>query len=594
AICTGVFGWLQYRYERVTINAWVDATLQHADLSPSSGTSQAIVQCPRQISLQEQIRLLAKSLNWMPAGPRRTCVLKILAENFATQAHPVFLKIVEKHRDQEVRIQAIRLLSIYQSPEDLPVFVKLLESDSDAVRAAAIDAIGIIHSKYYPWPQSTFVNKKLYFRLRDFYPDYRIDLDTRPIISVESIASYAMEQTGVTLGASVLDRAIQRRNVPAISLKLADRLRRLVATDTSYDVRQAAVRALMTNRVQPQKLRFAEWGVWTEIEETQQSAVPEKLVAAATNTTSGRLKQRNEKSLYFNKCIIQLTADVPLTVDLGLRVGGQRQWFSYPKSENSLVINQSLNRSNLSGIQENVELPIGYRWLSFGGVERYANTEVGLVWSGLVVMPEKQTWMTPDLAGWDMLRDVPVSWVSGETESDRFVFYDGIVELPKAFASEPTWKKIAELGAGAVTYNSFFERRYLFINVKGSSVSTFETSQFSLWDANSEVIDRSNEVQEASQHLIQMLTGSGLTAAEAEGCVASWKPTFFETDGKRMLTIMGTEEYSRLRPMSISPAPTETVRVGIVVTEFGEPGDIKAREFLDRMNKIERMDNKTE
>ncbi|MFT5302532.1 MAG: hypothetical protein ACI814_003348, partial [Mariniblastus sp.] len=43
AVCTGVFGWLQYRYERVTINAWVDATLQHADLSPSSGTSQAIV-----------------------------------------------------------------------------------------------------------------------------------------------------------------------------------------------------------------------------------------------------------------------------------------------------------------------------------------------------------------------------------------------------------------------------------------------------------------------------------------------------------------------------------------------------------------------
>ena len=70
--------------------------------------------------------------------------------------------------------------------------------------------------------------------------------------------------------------------------------------------------------------------------------------------------------------------------------------------------------------------------------------------------------------------------------------------------------------------------------------------------------------------LLETLIEFGLNDEEVKGLIDCWRPQFFETDGQRVLTIFGTEEYDRLCPITISPDPTEISRVGIVLSELGK------------------------
>ena len=76
--------------------------------------------------------------------------------------------------------------------------------------------------------------------------------------------------------------------------------------------------------------------------------------------------------------------------------------------------------------------------------------------------------------------------------------------------------------------------------------------------------------QQVPARLHQLLVEAGLTSEEAGGLVDSWEPQFFKTVGRRFLRIMSQKEYSCICPIQIDPPPTELVRVGIVLNEFGE------------------------
>ena len=71
-----------------------------------------------------------------------------------------------------------------------------------------------------------------------------------------------------------------------------------------------------------------------------------------------------------------------------------------------------------------------------------------------------------------------------------------------------------------------------------------------------------------SQRLLEMLTRYGLTAEEAAGLVDVWKRQFFETPGKRLLVVLPGRDYDNMCPLRVRPAPTELVRLAIVLTEL--------------------------
>ena len=64
------------------------------------------------------------------------------------------------------------------------------------------------------------------------------------------------------------------------------------------------------------------------------------------------------------------------------------------------------------------------------------------------------------------------------------------------------------------------------------------------------------------------LQRQGLTNDEAAGLLEAWRERFFQSPGRRLLTLLTREEYNRLCLLTIRPPATETVRVGIVLREF--------------------------
>jgi hypothetical protein len=72
----------------------------------------------------------------------------------------------------------------------------------------------------------------------------------------------------------------------------------------------------------------------------------------------------------------------------------------------------------------------------------------------------------------------------------------------------------------------------------------------------------------AAIEFLKMLTDYGLSAAEAKGLVDAWRGYLFESPGTRLLLRMSSFDYDRLCPISVKPAPTEMVRLGLILTEF--------------------------
>ena len=69
-------------------------------------------------------------------------------------------------------------------------------------------------------------------------------------------------------------------------------------------------------------------------------------------------------------------------------------------------------------------------------------------------------------------------------------------------------------------------------------------------------------------HLRKQLLEAGLKEPEADAMIATWRKQFFQTDGRRFILQMSAVDSDSLCPLSVSPPPTELVRVGLIWTEL--------------------------
>jgi hypothetical protein len=72
----------------------------------------------------------------------------------------------------------------------------------------------------------------------------------------------------------------------------------------------------------------------------------------------------------------------------------------------------------------------------------------------------------------------------------------------------------------------------------------------------------------AEEALSSKLTERGLTESEKRGMLDCWRHEFFEREGVRLLMFLSARDYERFCPMTVKPAATEVVRVGVVWVEF--------------------------
>jgi hypothetical protein len=425
----------------------------------------------------------------------------------------------------------------------------------------------------------------------------------------------------------------QPREAMVLDPQVRVRLEQMMLAGTSDIERTAAASALVNWPPENGQFRFAEWGVWLDDAgelKLAKSVLDE--IPPFVHQTGNPLREfqnRVSQIMVITKPVVHITAERPMAIDLEIQIRQGRPWYAYPQPDDfaleagtrygvfrrdadgkvnreaeSIGSLESLDRAELGSLKS---LQEGYSWrlpkhrsvgATGGSMGAYDNviTSMGLRWQSLIVTPNREGWMVPPEVGadpkfgwWKALREVPSSWVSSHGETERFLYYDGpsfahspvftcsdekqlsirpqpmISRLPNIDFSRTTGEGQPEIVPGP--------RTVFLIQVGPQGLMTQE---FALPEIPDEEIaiqysdGRPRSLDDAIDQFLALLIKAHLTKEEAGGLIASWHKQFFETPGKRLLTILSCEDYDQICPLRIRPTPTETIRVGIVLTELAD------------------------
>lgn len=182
---------------------------------------------------------------------------------------------------------------------------------------------------------------------------------------------------------------------------------------------------------------------------------------------------------------------------------------------------------------------------------------------------------------WNFARRVDAAFVrSGgdegqrARETERFIFYRGLgrADLPLSVSS---------LDGGTLKLDRLFagELKHLFvIRVESGTAAYRYIPSLSSGESRRGVIpslDGSTDLASFSQKIGRDLAGrleqSGLYRKEAEAMVNTWRKSYFESDGVRVLFVLPQPWTDRFIPMNVHPKPTQLVRVMVGRTELLTP-----------------------
>lgn len=580
--------WRVHRYERGTVNEWIDAVLQDVEANPQAYNSWgklAIIPCPRELSSSSKIRLLMKAIHWLPTSERRNCALKIIAEQFPAETHDLCLEICRTTDDDSLRRNAILIAGLFRMERDIERFERYLDDPNPEIRSAAIDAICIIHKPSFPLPAGI-----------DNIAG-QVVLQSVPPISLVSIRTLLSD---VDAGQPVTNQFDWKEKQDRhITPKLKNKIENLWLVDSDSEVRSAAARFVRNWVPEEYRLRVAEWGVWINQGEDlvlAQSIIDEipPFVHRVGNDQNSINVDRSKSMIIVTKPIIHFSVDQPLVIDLSVRIAEGRPWFGFPMPDDFSVTGsgnrgvfpfaadpetfEELNLEPLDDLRE------GYPWIAPCHSMHYALVfaDVGLRWQTLFVSPERLDWMElkpvtdETYRWWERLRAVDCSWVSNRGESERFVYYDGPTRLasPVVVSHESGEIEVVSPSERMIRAEPPFplQRMMVLIDVVDGHASASKQTHGFLPDDSSFTISDSElpiKGEEVEKALLDSLMEFGLNRDEAMGLIDCWRPQFLEKDGLRLLTVFGGREYDLLCPMDIQPTPTELCRVGIVLTELG-------------------------
>jgi hypothetical protein len=232
------------------------------------------------------------------------------------------------------------------------------------------------------------------------------------------------------------------------------------------------------------------------------------------------------------------------------------------------------------------------------GIWRFGSpsvTGVGCHWQSLIISPQQLAWMMPpQVSGdprfqwWKCLREVPSDWVSSRGEAERFLYYDGPTR-----GLAPIWVKLDEANhkllflerpidepnqrsdesllrrpplISCAAPKNLPDREGIYIEVHGGVITGLRVAVDGKATLPAVLPLRGDAV---AAEFRKMIVDYGLTEPEADGLIATWSPWLFHAEGKRFILRMSAADYDRQCPMRVRPAPTEVVRLGLVLSEFG-------------------------
>lgn len=219
-----------------------------------------------------------------------------------------------------------------------------------------------------------------------------------------------------------------------------------------------------------------------------------------------------------------------------------------------------LHAGTTMDVRITVGFPTGRPYLHYPeATDGMANGSRGLQWYGQVNAPSTPVDASayrPASAShwWSFLRSAGaspfVSSASHETES--FLFYDGETRFPDGFRARR--RRITPI-AGHVD----------------SVAWQLESGHASHLDiAGARMTRRSlASVDALRADMKTTLMARGLTAGESDSLLDTWRSNLFAGDERRVIWMLPRATYDAMLPLTVTPTPTEVVRVGVVVQVYG-------------------------
>jgi hypothetical protein len=189
---------------------------------------------------------------------------------------------------------------------------------------------------------------------------------------------------------------------------------------------------------------------------------------------------------------------------------------------------------------------------------------------------------TSDDALWNFARDVDAAYVRtpdntrppNRTEIERFLFYRGLgrASLPLEFTA-------ADDGTLSLPASDRFGIAHVFVLRVGGDKGSYSYRP-ALWPgekvagvipSESSARPLAQFASELSDELAARLVECGLYAKEARAMVNTWRTSYFQTPGVRVLFVMPQAWTDEFIPLTIAPTPRATVRVMVGRTELLTP-----------------------
>jgi hypothetical protein len=569
-----------------------------AEIAGALPAKSAELDLPAWIDEGERVKALLAVMRHGGSSKERMTGLKMLAEGHHSNAG-LLAKIVGRGFDPEMKAWGIRVFSVWASRRDDAVISGALKDESAEVRAAAADGLAVLH-------------------------DELIDSQTSWLRSSGYGTATTESQPPIVLLNFARNRGGMREGLSPISGQRRGELVKMMTDGPTAAEREAAARALSGSAPDGYQLRLAEWGVWMMgggNDGALQAVLAENpaFVHQAGDSAAALAKRVDQWTMIVTtKPVIHLTASLPLSVDLRVRINQGRPWCVYPMPDDyefgiagggsagigmsvsarvpkATTILTPLDPVGMEGL--GTKMHSGYPWLVEKNRAQAVNggviEDVGFRWQSLIVSPKKLPWMQATEVGndaryawWKGLREVNCSWVCNRGESERFLFYDGptMLRSPVVFDLKKGELVVhkTKLKQGEHTFGPHFQinslqnvpvvRDALRVRVHGGQVEGKWTF-FSIamqegieeWPANP--VERKIEGEEVPAAFFKLLRNHGLNKSEATGMIGSWK-MLFSREGERVLMFLNGEDYAQFCPIQIRPAATEMARVGVIWCEL--------------------------
>lgn len=163
---------------------------------------------------------------------------------------------------------------------------------------------------------------------------------------------------------------------------------------------------------------------------------------------------------------------------------------------------------------------------------------------------------------WHDMRQVPASVFEVGDEAERFIFYDGYVEMRSPFVFYGAGEH-ATVGTrpGREPTANLEDAVYWVHGGRYRKVVVGQGSPVELSGAGARPVAR------LEAELRTQLRARGLSDPEATSLLATWRHDLVEARGDRRIYFIDRADYDAMLPITIFPRPAQLVRVGLVIDE---------------------------